>query len=169
MKGSDEHDQPQQRGNAMTIDDPTDDAPHAGDPTAPPSESPASIGTNRRRKLQPHHRPAATELSASDPMASLTSAIRQLVQTEVAAQVAAALAEWPAVDELLSTAEAARYAKVSPRSIRRWLDHGKLRALHAGRELRIRRADLDELMRSGRRRKVELSPEALARELAGEG
>lgn len=71
--------------------------------------------------------------------------------------------------ELLSTGEAAQYARVSPRSIRRWLDQGKLRALHAGRELRIRRADLDQLMRGGRRRKAaELSPEALARELAGE-
>jgi excisionase family DNA binding protein len=147
---------------------PPNNAPCAGDPTAPASESPASVGSDRRRKVQPHHRPAATEFSAaSDAMANLASAIRQLLQTEVAAQVAAALAERPAVAELLSTAEAARYAKVTPRSIRRWLDQGKLRALHAGRELRIRRADLDQLMRTGRRRKVEISPEALERELAG--
>lgn len=65
--------------------------------------------------------------------------------------------------ELLSTAEAARYARVTPRSIRRWLDAGKLRALHAGRELRIRRGNLDELMRSGRRRSAAaLTPEELA-------
>lgn len=148
--------------------DPPTDAPRASDPAAPASESPG-IGSNRRRKVQPHHRPAVTELSsASDAMASLTNAIRHLVQTEVAAQVAAALAERPAVAELLSTSEAAQYAKVTPRSILRWLDQGKLRALHAGRELRIRRADLDKLMRGGRRREVELSPEALARELAGE-
>ena len=96
-------------------------------------------------------------------MANLASAIRHLVQAEVAAQVAAVLAERSAVAEVLSTAEAARYAKVSPRSIRRWLDEGKLRALYAGRELRIRRADLDELMRGGRRRRVaELTPEQLA-------
>lgn len=151
----------------MASDTPTD-APRTGDPT-PASESPASISSNRRRAPRPYHRPVATELgAASDAMASLAGAIRQLVQTEVAAQVAAALAERPAVAELLSTAEAAGYAKVSPRSIRRWLDQGKLRALYAGRELRIRRADLDALMRGGRRRKVELSPEALARELAGE-
>jgi excisionase family DNA binding protein len=75
----------------------------------------------------------------------------------------AALSERPAVAELLSTAEATRYAKVSPRSIRRWLDQGKLEALHAGRELRIRRANLDELMRGGRRRRAaELTPEQLA-------
>lgn len=148
--------------------DPPADAPRTGDP-APPSESPASIGPNRRRKPQPHHRPAAAELSsASDAMASLARAITELVRVEVDARVRAALAERPAAAELLSTAEAAQYAKVSPRSIRRWLDQGKLRALHAGRELRIRRADLDQLMRGGRRRTVELSPEALARELAGE-
>ncbi len=139
--------------------DPPNDAPRTGDAVAP-----ASVGSNRRRKAQPHHRPPATELSAaSDAMANLASAIRQLVQTEVAAQVAAALAERPAVAELLSTAEAAQYAKVTPRSIRRWLDQGKLRALHAGRELRIRRAELDELLRDGRRRKAAaLTPEQLA-------
>lgn len=148
----------------MASDTPTDDTPRTGEPTAPASESPASVGSNRRRKPQPHHRPAAAELStAPDAMASLASAIRQLVQTEVAAQVAAALAERPAVAELLSTGEAAQYAKVTPRSIRRWLDQGKLRALHAGRELRIRRADLDQLMRGGRRRKAAaLTPEQLA-------
>ncbi len=143
--------------------DPPAEAPRAGDPT-PAGESPVSIGSNRRRKLRPHHRPAAAELSAaSDAMASLASAIRQLVQTEVAAQVAAALAHRPAVAELLSTSEAAQYAKVTPRSIRRWLDQGKLRALHAGRELRVRRAELDELMRGGRQRKAAaLTPEQLA-------
>lgn len=151
MTGSDERDRPRT------------DAPRTGDAGAPASESPASGGSNRRRKLQPHHRPAVAELSAaSDAMASLASAIRQLVQAEVAAQVAAALAERPAVAELMSTGEAAQYAKVTPRSIRRWLDQGKLQALHAGRELRIRRADLDELMRGGRRRKAALTPEQLA-------
>jgi excisionase family DNA binding protein len=147
----------------MASDTPTD-APRTGDPMAPASESPASVGTNRRRKPQPHHRPVAAELSAaSDAMASLARAIAELVRVEVDARVRAALAERPVVAELLSTAEAARYAKVSPRSIRRWLDQGKLRALHAGRELRIRRADLDQLMRGGRRRKAaELTPEQLA-------
>jgi excisionase family DNA binding protein len=150
--------------------DPPTDAPRTGDPMAPASESSASpIGASSRRKAQPHHRPTATEIgAASDAMASLARAIAELVRVEVDARVRAALAERPAAAELLSTAEAARYAKVSPRSIRRWLDQGKLRALHAGRELRIRRADLDQLMRGGRRREVELSPEALARQLAGE-
>jgi excisionase family DNA binding protein len=152
----------------MASETPTD-APRAGDPTAPSSQSPASIGSNRRRKPQPHHRPAAAALSsASDAIASLARAIAELVRVEVDARVRAALSERPAMAELLSTGEAAQYARVTPRSVRRWLDQGKLRALHAGRELRIRRADLDKLMRGGRRREVELSPEALARELAGD-
>ena len=139
------------------------DAPRTGEPT-PPSASPASIGATRRRKARPHHRPTGAEFSsASDAMASLARAIAELVRVEVDARVRAALADRSAVDELLSTGEAAEYAKVTPRSIRRWLDEGKLRALHAGRELRIRRADLDELMRSGRRRDAaELTPEELA-------
>jgi excisionase family DNA binding protein len=147
----------------MASDTPTD-APRTGEPTAPASESPASVGASRRRKPRPHHRPAAAELSAaSDAMASLASAIAELVRVEVDARVRAALAERPAVPELLSTSEAAQYAKVTPRSIRRWLDQGKLQGLHAGRELRIRRADLDKLMRTGRQRKAaELTPEQLA-------
>lgn len=43
--------------------DPPTDAPHTGDPAAPASESPASIGSNRRRKPQPHHRPSSNELA----------------------------------------------------------------------------------------------------------
>jgi excisionase family DNA binding protein len=39
--------------------DPTNDAPRAGDPMAPASESPASVGSDRRRKPQPHHRPSS--------------------------------------------------------------------------------------------------------------
>ena len=140
------------------------DAPRPGDPAASPREPPASIGANRQRKLRPHHRPVADKVgAASDAIESLTRAIAELVRIEVDARVRAALAERPAVAELLSTAEAAQYARVTPRSIRRWLDQGKLRALHAGRELRIRRADVDELMHTGRRQKApELTPEQLA-------
>ena len=87
----------------------------------------------------------------------------ELVRIEVDSRVRAALAERTAVAELLSTAEAGRYARVAPRSIRRWLVQGKLQALHAGRELRIRRADLDKLMCRGRRRTdAGLTPEQLA-------
>ncbi|HEX7940568.1 MAG TPA: hypothetical protein VF488_02120, partial [Gemmatimonadaceae bacterium] len=116
----------------MASDTPTDDAPRTGDLAAPASAAPASVGTTRRRKPQPHHRPTGVELSAaSDAMASLARAIAELVRVEVDARVRAALADRSAVDELLSTGEAAQYAKVTPRSIRRWLDERKLRGLHA--------------------------------------
>jgi excisionase family DNA binding protein len=143
-------------GLTMAINTPTD-APRTSDPTAPPSESPArSIGTNHRRRPQPHHRPSST----TPQLDGFHELIRELIRQEVRIALAAAR---PAPDEYFTTAEAARHAKVAPRSIRRWLHQGKLRALHAGRELRIRRADLDELMRSGRRGNAsELTPEQLA-------
>ena len=101
----------------------------------------------------------------SDPLDSLRDLISELVRAEVARQLAAA----PAPAELLdSTAEAATYAKVAPRTIRRWIDEGRLTPLRAGRELRIRRADLDALLRSGTRRKPSgRSAEELARSLRG--
>jgi hypothetical protein len=46
--------------------DPPNDAPRTGEPTAPVSESPVSVSSNRRRKPQPHHRPAAGEAALSD-------------------------------------------------------------------------------------------------------
>lgn len=53
-------------------------------------------------------------------------------------------------DEYLTTAEAARVASVAPKTIRRWIRTGKLVAHSAGRELRIRRADLERAMRPTR-------------------
>lgn len=47
--------------------DPPTAAPRTGDPTAPASESPASIGSNRRGKLQPHHRPCTRVFETSGP------------------------------------------------------------------------------------------------------
>src|SRR5690349_4353449 len=81
--------------------DPPNDAPHTGDALAM-----ATVSASCQCKLRPHHRPAVTEVGeASDAMASLVRAIAELVRVEVDAQVRAALAERPAVDELLSTAE----------------------------------------------------------------
>lgn len=44
--------------------------------------------------------------------------------------------------ELLSVEEAARYAKVSVQTVRRWLKSGKLRFYRAGRQIRIDVSDL---------------------------
>lgn len=39
--------------------DPPNDPPRTSDPAALGSEPPASVGTHRRRKPQPHHRPSS--------------------------------------------------------------------------------------------------------------
>ena len=103
--------------------------------------------------------------------AALARVIAELVRSEVAGQVAAALAQRPAATELLSTAEAAAHAKVTPETIRRWIAAGKLPEHRAGREVRIARADLDALLHRGtrqpRQRTAEKTPEQLARERFG--
>jgi excisionase family DNA binding protein len=105
------------------------------------------------------------------PEVALARAIAELVRSEVAGQVAAALAHRPPADELLSTAEAAAHAKVAPETIRRWVAAGKLSEHRAGREVRIARADLDQLLHRGARRPrlqaTEKTPEQLARERFG--
>lgn len=104
------------------------------------------------------------------PEVALARAIAELVRTEVAGRVAAALTNRSAA-ELLSTAEAAAHAKVTPETIRRWVVAGKLPEHRAGREIRIARADLDQLLHRGTRRPrlqaTEKTPEQLARERFG--
>ncbi len=104
-------------------------------------------------------------LSSPSPEAALARAIAELVRSEVAGQVAAALAGRPAADELLSTAEAATHAKVADDTIRRWIRERRLEPLGAGRHLRVRRAELEQLLADGgrRKRRTEESPEASAR------
>lgn len=52
----------------------------------------------------------------------------------------------PAGAEYLSVADAARVAAVTPQTIRAWMTAGRLRRYRAGRELRVRRTELDELL-----------------------
>jgi excisionase family DNA binding protein len=51
----------------------------------------------------------------------------------------------PEISELLSTKEAAELLSVSPKTVRSWIGQGKLIGLHAGRCIRVRRADLMKL------------------------
>jgi len=88
----------------------------------------------------------------------LQEIIAKLVREEVARQLAALR---PERDEHYTTAEAAAHAKVATRTIRRWIADGKLPTLSAGRELRVRRADLAALMR-GERPDREPTPEQIA-------
>jgi len=49
-------------------------------------------------------------------------------------------------DEFLTVAEVAAALKLNHQTVRNWIVAGKLPALHAGRRVRIRRADFDALI-----------------------
>jgi len=120
---------------------------------------------NHRRAPRPHHRPTATEFSvASDAMASLAHVIAELVRFEVDARVRAALGDVTRPDEYLSTNAAGKLAQVAPGTVRRWIREGRLIGLRAGRVVRVRRSELEQLLRDGARSRVDgdESPEALA-------
>lgn len=67
----------------------------------------------------------------------------------------------------LDTAQAAAFASVSTKTIRRWVREGRLVEYRAGNRVRIVRADLVELLKRGRRKVETMSPEALARRRFG--
>jgi excisionase family DNA binding protein len=89
---------------------------------------------------------------------TLEATIRELVRVEVRR----ALADVTRPDEYLSTRGAAAFADVAPGTIRRWIREGRLAGHRAGRVVRVKRADLERLLREGGRRDEDLTPEALA-------
>ena len=77
-------------------------------------------------------------------------ALREIVAEELRRVLREELASGgrPANDaEYLPVAEAAARASVAPATIRVWMGQGRLGRYHAGRELRVRGAELAELMR----------------------
>lgn len=70
-------------------------------------------------------------------------------------------------DEYFTVGEAAEVAKVTTKTIRRWIAEG-MPAHRAGRHLRVTRVDLEARMRGGRRER-DLSPEAWADHLLTNG
>jgi excisionase family DNA binding protein len=80
---------------------------------------------------------------------SLDDQLRELVKSMVHDEVARVLVERDRATEYLSTAEAAERARVTTRTIRRWIDDKRLAACRAGREIRVRASDLDALLRGG--------------------
>ncbi len=79
-------------------------------------------------------------------------------------------------DDLLDTGQVAVYAKVSRDTVRRWIREGRLKCYGAGRSIRIKKSELDALMKPGRQRlgarvhgapRKEVSPETLARQALG--
>jgi excisionase family DNA binding protein len=74
------------------------------------------------------------------------------------------LAKMPRREEFLSTAKAAAHAQVAAGTIRRWIRERRLVGYRAGRQVRVRREDLDKLLRSGPSVNAnQLTPEQLAR------
>lgn len=93
------------------------------------------------------------------------SKIRAAVEALVSALVDAARAPTPEpVAEYLSTVAAATVASVNEGTIRRWVRAGKLRGYRAGRVLRVRRDELDQMLATGRRSSAnDESPEEMAK------
>jgi excisionase family DNA binding protein len=73
-------------------------------------------------------------------------ALRRLVEDAVRRVVREELAARPTGDVFLSVAKAAEVVEVSSATIRTWIRLGKLTRLHAGRELRVSRAELERLL-----------------------
>lgn len=85
--------------------------------------------------------------------ALLVDVVREVIREELAVR--------PALEEYLSPARAAEVAEVTAGTIRAWVAEGRLGRYHAGRELRVKRADLERLLR-GEAPGTKRSPEDLA-------
>lgn len=88
--------------------------------------------------------------------------LREMVRAQVREEVERMLSEQAATGEYFSPMVAARRADVRPATIRRWVREGRLVAHHAGRAVRIKRADLETFLVRNRRREHDLSPEQMA-------
>jgi len=86
--------------------------------------------------------------------ALLLDVVREVIREELGARPASG-------DDYLSVARAAEVADVTAGTIRTWMCEGRLARFRAGRELRVRRADLERLLR-GEAPGTEPSPEEAA-------
>jgi excisionase family DNA binding protein len=88
--------------------------------------------------------------------------LRDMIERIVDERVEKRLAELRAPEEYLSPDEAGAVAGVHPDTIHRWIREGKLEKHRAGRLVRVRRSDVERLLRDGCRRRESGSPEDLA-------
>jgi excisionase family DNA binding protein len=76
--------------------------------------------------------------------ALIADAVRKAIREDGGARVV----DGPSSGEYLPVATAARIAAVAPATIRTWIGDGRLGRYRAGRELRVRRAELERLLRT---------------------
>jgi excisionase family DNA binding protein len=94
---------------------------------------------------------------------NLDAALRPMIVQIVREEVDRALAKVTRREEYLSPREAGDTARVAPGTVRRWIREGRLVGHRAGRGLRVRRSDLEVLLKRPRSMIVTTeSPEALA-------
>jgi len=99
-------------------------------------------------------------------MSDLESKLRALLADVIRDEVRRAVAEATKVDEYLSTQEAAAFARVAPGTIRRWIRTRRLQRCSAGRTLRVSRAELERVIRTGASND-DATPEQLAAKMFG--
>lgn len=58
--------------------------------------------------------------------------------------------------------QAAEYARVTEGTIRRWIHRGRIVGYHAGRHLRVKRSELDQVLRFGFQNPDRMTPEQRA-------
>ena len=95
--------------------------------------------------------------------------VRAAIREELAATLAATAGGAASTSEFLTTEEAATVARVEPATVREWVRRGDLRRHQAGRELRVRRDELEEFLANGRRSETEHTVEGLAVKILGRG
>lgn len=87
---------------------------------------------------------------------AIRDAIREIVREELAKLQA---------PSLMTTAEAATFARITPETLREWIATGRLPAVRAGRSYRIQRSDLETALAQPRR--LSVVPESAARRRFG--
>ncbi len=96
----------------------------------------------------------------TDALEGLRDLIAQVVRSELDKATPAEH------DEFMTSSDAAKFAAVATGTIRRWVKSGKLRDHRAGRRVRVRRADIERLLRDGTR-DDSATPEQVARKKYG--
>jgi excisionase family DNA binding protein len=72
--------------------------------------------------------------------------VREVVREVVREELADLKSAKPATDEYMTIQHAAGLTKVNEETVRRWVAHGELRAVKAGRHLRVKRSELERFL-----------------------